>query len=76
MAGYFVQWNIRELNANFVELCLLTNKHTLAVISLQETLLSNDKTRSLPGFNILTKSSPNGTAAGEVALFINMDTLF
>ena len=56
MAGSFVQWNIRGLNANFEELCLLSNKYKSAVINLQETLLNNDKTRSLTGFNILTKS--------------------
>ena len=56
MAGSFVQWNIRGLNANFEELCLLTNKYKPAVISLQETLLNrlSDKTRSLTGFNIVT----------------------
>ena len=70
MAGSFLQWNIRGLNANFEELYLLTNKYKPAVISLQETLLNNDKARSLTGYNILTKSSPNGTDTVIVALFI------
>ena len=75
-AGSFVQWNIRGLNANFEELCLLTKKYKPAVISLQETLLNNDKTRSPIAFNILTKCSPNGTATGEVSLFISKGNLF
>ena len=71
MAGSFVQWNIRGLNANFEELCLLTKTYKAAVISLQGTLLNNHKTRSLTGFNIVTQILPNGTATGRVALFIN-----
>ena len=44
--------------------------------SLQESLLKNDKTTSLIGFNILTNSSPNGTATGGVALLINKGHLY
>ena len=43
----FMQWNIRGLNANFEELCLLTKKYKPAVISLQESWLNYDETRSL-----------------------------
>ena len=38
MADSFIQWNIRGLNANFEELCLLTKKYKPAVISFQETV--------------------------------------
>ena len=54
--------NIRGLDSYCEELCLLTKKYKPVVVSLQETLLNNDKTISLTGFNIVIESSPNGTA--------------
>ena len=56
--------------------CLLSNLYKPAVIGLQETLLTNLKTPSMTGFSFLTKSSPNNTATGGVALLVNNAHLF
>lgn len=55
MAGSNTQWNARGLKADVEQLCLLTKKYKPTVITLQETLLANDKHKSLSGFHILTK---------------------
>ena len=46
------------------------------MFGLQETFLSNSKTPSFSGFNILTKNSLNDRATGGVALLINKSYLF
>ena len=51
--------NLRGFQANFEELALLSRRYKLAVFGLQETFLTNSKTPSFSGFNILTKNSLN-----------------
>ena len=46
------------------------------MFGLQETCLTNSKTPSFSGFNLLTKNSLNDRATGGVALLINKSYLF
>ena len=55
---------------------MLSKRYRPAVFGLQETFLTNSKSPSFSGFNILTKNSLNIKATGGVALLINKSCLF
>ena len=65
-----VQWNIKGLDSNSIELCLLIRKYKPSVIVLEETL-TDSKCQKITGFNALTKSSDSDRATGGVAVLIN-----
>ena len=76
MEHSIIQWNVRSFQTNFEELALLSRRYKPAVFGLQETCLTNSKTPSFSGFNLLTKNSLNDRATGGVALLINKSYLF
>ena len=76
MEHSFIQWNLRGFQANLEELALLSRRYKPTVFGLQETFLTNSKTPSFSGFNILNKHSLNNRATGGVALLINKSHLF
>ena len=55
---------------------MLSKRYRPAVFGLQETFLTNSKSPSFSGFNILTKNSLNDKVTGGVALLINKSYLF
>ena len=76
MEHSIIQWNVWGFQANFEELALLSRRYKPAVFGLQEKKLTNSKTPSFSGFNILTKNSLNDRATRGAALLINKSYLF
>ena len=59
-----------------LRLALLTGRYRPAVVGLQQTFLTDSKSPSFTGFNILTKYSLKDRATGGVSLLINDSYLF
>ena len=59
-----------------LRLALLTGRYRPAVVGLQQTFLTESKSPSFTGFNILTKYSLKDRATGGVSLLINDSYLF
>jgi len=70
-----VHWNIRGLNANYNNLSLMLGQETPAVVCLQETLLSRDKTSYMAGYRSFDSCIPAGSSKRGVSLLVHKSYL-
>ena len=63
-----MQWNMNGFHARYSELRMYLSSHDIDVICLQETRLCTSALSTMPGYTIIRKDRPKGTAGGIAIL--------
>jgi len=73
---FFIQWNMRGLQANREELSLLLSQYDPTAVCIQETLLHSNKTASFENYSYygIPAVENNGSLHGGVAILVKNTT--